>query len=44
MADGMDPNRNLAKWQRHKDMIREAFILHMGSDVVEAERLRWEGC
>ena len=41
-ADGMDPYADLAKWQKHKDGLRDAFIRHMGSDVVDASQLRWK--
>ena len=41
-ANGMDPYENLEKWQKHKDAIRDAFIRHLGSDVVDARALRWE--
>jgi hypothetical protein len=40
-ADGMNPYADLEKWQKHKDGIREAFIRHMGSDVVDASALKW---
>ncbi len=41
-ADGMDPYADLGKWQKHKDALRDAFIRHMGSDVVDASRLKWD--
>jgi len=42
LADGMNPNSEPEKWQRHKDAIRSAFVLHMGGETVSAERLRYE--
>lgn len=41
-ADGMDPAANPQKWQKHKDALRAAFVRHMGSDVVDASRLKWD--
>lgn len=41
-ADGMDPDTDPGKWQKHKDALRDAFIRHMGADVVDASRLKWE--
>jgi len=41
-ADGVDPYADLEKWQKHKGALRDAFIRHMGSDVVDAADLRWE--
>ncbi len=35
LADDMDPNSALEKWQKHKDAIRSAFIECMGSEVVD---------
>lgn len=40
-ADGMDPFAELEKWQKHKDGLKDAFVRHMGSDVVEASMLKW---
>ena len=41
LAYNMNPNSDLAKWQRHKDALKAAFIAHMGGEVVDAERLQW---
>ena len=41
-ADGMDPLEDPAKWQKHKDGLRNAFIRHMGSDIVNACQLKWD--
>lgn len=41
LADNMNPNSDLAKWQRHKDALRAAFVEHMGGEIVDAVRLRW---
>jgi hypothetical protein len=40
-ADGMDPFVELEKWQKHKDGLTDAFIRHMGADVVDASMLNW---
>lgn len=40
-ADGMDPFVELEKWQKHKDGLKDAFIRHMGADVVDASMLKW---
>jgi hypothetical protein len=41
LADDMDPAEDLDKWQKYKDGIKTAFIEHMGSEVVDAQMLRW---
>ena len=41
-AEGMDPYDELEKWQKHKDALRDAFIRHMGSEVVDASTLKWD--
>lgn len=41
-AEGVDPQADPRKWQSHKDMLREAFVRHMGSDVVDASLLKWD--
>lgn len=43
LADGMDPTAEREKWQKHKDGLRDAFIRHMGGDVVDASSLKWHG-
>jgi len=40
-AEGLDPYAELDKWQKHKDVLRNAFTRHMGGDVVEASALKW---
>ena len=40
-ADGMDPFVEPEIWQKHKDGLKAAFILHMGADVVDALMLKW---
>jgi hypothetical protein len=42
LADNMNPNQDLHKWQRHKDAIRAAFIEHMGGEIVDATMLQWD--
>jgi hypothetical protein len=41
LADNLNQNSDADRWQRHKDAIKVAFILHMGSDVVDAEMLNY---
>lgn len=41
LADGMDPAEQPARWERHKQGLRDAFVRHMGSDVVDAALLQW---
>ncbi len=38
--EGMDPLADMPKWQKHKDGLRDAFIRHMGSAVVDASALK----
>jgi hypothetical protein len=33
--------RHSPRYQRHRDRIRDYFIEHIGSDVVDASLLRW---
>lgn len=40
-ADGMDPTIEIGQWQKHKDGLKNAFIHHMGADVVDASVLKW---
>ena len=42
LADNVNPND--PKFYRHKAALEAAFVTHMGSDVVEAWRLRWSDC
>jgi hypothetical protein len=39
LADNLNPN--LERYDRHKAALAAAFVTHMGSDVVDAEVLRW---
>lgn len=41
-ADGVDPSSEPAKWAKHKDALREAFVRHMGADVIDASALKWD--
>lgn len=40
-ADGVDAEEDPLKWKPHKQGLKEAFIRHMGSDVVDASLLTW---
>jgi hypothetical protein len=42
LADDMNLNHDLDKWQRYKDAIRAAFIEHMGGEIVDARMLQSE--
>ena len=39
-AEGIAPDAEPAKWRPHKEGLRNAFILHMGGDAVDAQRLK----
>jgi hypothetical protein len=39
LAEGMDPDEDAAT--KHAASLREAFVRHMGDDIVEASRLKW---
>jgi hypothetical protein len=41
LAENMNPNNDLERWQKHKDNIRAAFVRHMGAEMVDARRLRY---
>ena len=41
LADDMNPSLEPERWDRHKAAIRAAFVQHMGSEVIDASRLRW---
>jgi hypothetical protein len=40
-ADGVHPDEDWAKWQKHWNGLRDAFVRHLGSDTVDAGRLTW---
>lgn len=40
-AHGIDPAAEPEKWQTHKDGLKEAFVRHMGADIVDASVLKW---
>lgn len=39
-AEGMDPSDEPERWLKHKKALREAFIRHMGGEVVDARALK----
>ena len=41
-AEGVDPSSDPAKWGKHKDGLREAFVRHMGGNMVDASALKWD--
>ncbi|WP_395396694.1 hypothetical protein WBP07_28925 [Novosphingobium sp. BL-8A] len=40
-ADGLDPADDPSKWLKHRRGLMDAFLRHMGSDVVDASLLKW---
>ncbi|AXU19141.1 hypothetical protein C7W88_09050 [Novosphingobium sp. THN1] len=42
LADGVDPSSDPAKWERHKAGLREAFVRHMGAEMLDASALKWD--
>ena len=42
LAEDMDPTAEPEKWQSHRDGLREAFLRHMGSAIVDASALKWD--
>jgi hypothetical protein len=40
-AEGLDPSSDSEKWRKHKDALRDAFIQHLGADMVDASMLKW---
>jgi len=41
-AEGVAPSSDPAKWGKHKDGLREAFVRHMGGNMVDASALKWD--
>ena len=41
-AEGVNPGEEPERWHSHKYALREAFIRHLGGDVVDAQRLKWD--
>lgn len=41
LAENLNPYKDPQRWERHKSALRKAFIEIMGSDLVDASRLRW---
>lgn len=42
LADDMNPDEEPERWQRCKHAIRGAFVKHMGAEIVDATRLRYD--
>jgi hypothetical protein len=42
LADNLNPNDPAGNWRKQKLAIREAFVLHMGSEIADAADLRWQ--
>ena len=41
LADNMNPNSEPERWKKTKEVIREAFIEHMGGELVDAKKLQF---
>ena len=41
LADNLNPNLEPERWERQKAAIRDAFVRHMGAEVVDARLLNW---
>lgn len=41
LADNQNPNTDSRVWLKHKKALRDAFVEHMGSEVVDASRLQY---
>lgn len=41
LAENENPNSEREQTKRFKVMIKDAFIKHMGAEVVDAKQLRW---
>ena len=41
LADNQNPNLNPERWERHKAAIKDAFVRHLGAQIVDASRLQW---
>jgi hypothetical protein len=41
LADDMNPNSRPERWEKIRAKIEDAFVRHMGGDVVDASQLRW---
>jgi hypothetical protein len=40
-ADGVDADAHPEKWRKHQVGLRDAFVRHLGSEVVDASALKW---
>lgn len=41
LADDMNPNSRPERWEKIRAKVEDAFVRHMGGDVVDASLLRW---
>jgi hypothetical protein len=41
LADNMNPNTRPMRWENLKGKVRQAFLRHMGAEVVDAKLLKW---
>jgi hypothetical protein len=40
LADNMNPNEDVNKWQPHKEKLHSAFVRIMGGEIVDANALQ----
>lgn len=42
LANNINPNSHLPRSDRLKQCVRDAFVRHMGAELVDARRLSWD--
>jgi hypothetical protein len=42
LANNLNPNSTSARQRRQKQVLRAAFVKHMGAETVDASRLSWD--
>ena len=42
MAEGIDTNAEPEKWHEHQEVLRDAFVRHLGSEAVDTSVLKWD--
>ena len=40
-AEGLETTNDAEKWREHRKVLRDAFVRHMGNNVVDATELQW---
>lgn len=41
-AEGVGPTADPQRLEKHRKILRDAFVLHMGSETVDAASLKWQ--